>query len=232
VTEGTAWQKNVAIARLIEISADNAAELAQRVYDDPNVAEAFRHDAFQLLLLASDDKDASEIAAREIPLADPAIRKLALLYLAGGQKGVGSLRNEASLNPRGGFFNYSREAVSIEPPAGVTLEMLKPLLADSDDETAAAAGCLAALLGNSDGLPTLVRVWRAHKDSDSWTPALYRAIAALDDDQNTPVLAEINQQLSTWDKARFYWTIRSMHGPAVLKLRKQIRDAVGMDALK
>jgi len=231
-TEGTAWQKNVAIARLIEVSADNATELAQRAYDDPKVAEAFRHDAFQLLLLASDDKDASQIAAREIPSADPAIRKLALLYLAGGQKGVGSLRNEASLNPRGGFFNYSREAVSIEPLAGVTLEMLKPLLADPDDETAAAAGCLAALLGNSDGLPTLVRVWRAHKDSDSWTPALYRAIAALDDDQNTPVLIEINQQLSTWDKARFYWTIRSMHGPAVLKLRKQIRDAVGMDALK
>ena len=30
----------------------------------------------------------------------------------------------------------------------------------------------------------------------------------------------------------FYWTIRFMTGPEVLKLRKEIRDQVGMAALR
>jgi HEAT repeat protein len=231
-TEGTAWQKEIALARLIEASPDKAAELAQRVHDEPSAPDAFRHDALQMMLLAANDKDATKIAAGEIAATDPATRRLALLYLSGGQQAIHLLRGELQVNPGGGVRAYSRESPGLDPPVGVTIEMLTPVLADPDDETAAAAGCVAALLGSAEGLPTLVRVWRAHKESDNWTHSLYRAIAALDDDQNTPLLVEINKQLSTWDKRQFYWTIRSMHGPAILKLRKQIRDEVGMENLR
>jgi hypothetical protein len=30
----------------------------------------------------------------------------------------------------------------------------------------------------------------------------------------------------------FYWTIRSMHGPEILKLRKKIRDEIGIEQLR
>ena len=54
----------------------------------------------------------------------------------------------------------------------------------------------------------------------------------LDDDSQTPILAEIYKKQRDWQHREFYWTIRSMHGPAVLQLRKQIRDEVGMDNLR
>jgi HEAT repeat protein len=231
-TEGTAWQKNIALARLVEASAGNATELAQQIRDDASVPAEFRLDALQMILLAADDKEATKIATGELTATEPATRKLALMYLAGGQQAIHLLRGELHVNPGGGMRSYSRESPGLEPAAGVTIEMLKPLLADPDNETAAAAGCVAALLGSSEGLPALVRVWRDHKESDNWTQSLYRAVAALDDDQNTPLLVEIDKQLSNWDKRQFYWTIRSMHGPGVMKLRKQIRDEVGMDVLR
>jgi hypothetical protein len=51
------------------------------------------------------------------------------------------------------------------------------------------------------------------------------------------VLEEIYKKLSatrngSYYMKSFYWTIRSMHGAEVLKLRKQIRDEVGMDNLR
>ena len=63
------------------------------------------------------------------------------------------------------------------------------------------------------------------------------AISALDDPAKVPVLEEIYKKLSANRNAAyymktFYWTIRSMHGAEVLKLRKKIRDEVGMDNLR
>ena len=232
-TKGTAWQKNIALVRLVEVSDDNAAELARHIYEEPSVPAGFRLDAFQLLLIAAEDEKAEKSAVGELAATDPAIHKLALLYLAGGREAIGSLRDELPINRAAHVFrSYANEAITIEAPAGVTGEMLKPLLADSDDEVAAAAGYLIVLSGSPEGLPTLVRVWRGHQKSESWTRLLYRAIAVLDDDQYTPLLAEINKQLRTWNKSQFYWTIRSMHGPEVWKLRKQIRDEVGMQNLR
>jgi len=36
----------------------------------------------------------------------------------------------------------------------------------------------------------------------------------------------------SYDVRNFYWSIRAMHGPEILKLRKRIRDEVGMEMLK
>jgi len=55
------------------------------------------------------------------------------------------------------------------------------------------------------------------------------------DDGPTSVLTEIYRTFEknqTWEISPFYWTIRSMHGPQVLKVRKQIRDEVGMEQLR
>jgi hypothetical protein len=63
---------------------------------------------------------------------------------------------------------------------------------------------------------------------------VYRAITRLDDDSQTPILEEIYAVMgkNQWQLHRFYWTIRGMHGPNILKLRKKIRDEVGMVKLQ
>ena len=63
---------------------------------------------------------------------------------------------------------------------------------------------------------------------------VYRAIAALDDDAQTPVLEEIfkTYESQTWEMRKFYWTIRSMHGKQILALRKTIRDKMGAQVLQ
>ncbi len=61
---------------------------------------------------------------------------------------------------------------------------------------------------------------------------VYRAIAALNDPHSVPVLAEIFKHREEIDVRDFYWTIRTMKGPEILALRKQIRDEVGMDHLQ
>ena len=56
----------------------------------------------------------------------------------------------------------------------------------------------------------------------------------MDDDSNTPILADIYGSFDKqdYDIKRFYWTIRSMHRPKILALRKKVRDEVGMERLR
>ena len=89
-----------------------------------------------------------------------------------------------------------------------------------------------ALLGEPDGMDPLLRYWRQHdKDSNEWKRHVYRAIAALDDPKYVPVLREIYAALHEYEMSEFYWTIRIMSGPEILKLRKQIREEVGTSQL-
>jgi hypothetical protein len=60
----------------------------------------------------------------------------------------------------------------------------------------------------------------------------YRAIAALDDSSQVAVLREIVGRLDASEMRDFYWTVRAMSGDEMLKLRKEIRDKVGMEKLQ
>jgi hypothetical protein len=88
-------------------------------------------------------------------------------------------------------------------------------------------------LGEPRGLePLLRRLSQAEPDSNDWSRLAYRAIAALDDSSQLPVLKKIYAGLQPYYVPEFYWTIRIMTGPEVLKFRKQIRDEVGMTQLQ
>ena len=118
--------------------------------------------------------------------------------------------------------------------------MLRDLLAASpsagvDEETAAYAGYLACLLGRPEGMQPLAKYWREKaRDDEQWKQLLARAAAALGDDALTPLLQEVYSAYGkeSYSVREFYWTIRSIKGPNILKLRKQIRDEVGMDRLR
>ena len=79
------------------------------------------------------------------------------------------------------------------------------------------------------GLPPLLAYWESQSSTIAGTtrPTLvYRAIATLDDDSQTPILEQMYKSFakSQYEAKQFYWIIRVMHGPNILKLRKTIRD--------
>jgi HEAT repeat protein len=231
---GRPAQQVVAMALMINNEAPAAAaESAERLFATPGISESLRADAFQLQLASLDAPAAEKLAAAQLGAESPAVRKLAARYLTLGFEALQILRKGMYLQSQSRLSSYrSGAAIEVSAPKGVSEEMVRPLLADADAEVAACGGYLLALLGKDDGLERLVGVWRGKSKTGEWHQPLYRAIATLDDDSRTPLLAEIYKTLRDWDRREFYWTIRSMNGPQVLKLRKQIRDDVGMDNLK
>lgn len=88
-------------------------------------------------------------------------------------------------------------------------------------------------MGEPEGMEPLLKYWREHqKGSDEWTKLVYRAIAMTDNPQYIPILREIYGKLHEYETAEFYWTIRIMSGPEILKFRKQVRDEVGPSRLQ
>jgi hypothetical protein len=89
-----------------------------------------------------------------------------------------------------------------------------------------------SLLGDPSGMEPLLQYWRRHGDTSSeWHKLVYRAIAVTDDPKYIPVLRDIYGKLDQGEMSEFYWTIRIMSGPEILKFRKQIRDEVGASQL-
>ena len=98
---------------------------------------------------------------------------------------------------------------------------------------AAEAGYLLALMGESRGLEPLLRYAQQQGKSNAPLQRLaYRAIAVLDDSNQIPLLKKIYAGLNQYEFSEFYWTIRIMTGPEILKFRKLIRDEVGMNQLQ
>jgi hypothetical protein len=91
------------------------------------------------------------------------------------------------------------------------------------------------LLGEHDGFEPLNKAASEHDLDDPWGKLLYRAISHANDDAQTPMLEAIYDRYvknRNWEVRELYWTIRTMTGDRILKLRKRIRDEYGMDKLR
>jgi len=231
---GAELQRLVALTLLLEADPEAAAQLTAKLADDQQLSPEFRTDAFQVLLAAQTKKKAAETAIAALKGSDVARRRLALTHLATDRQTYAYLRETLSLMSSITQHHESGKPIVPEPPPGLGAGHVRPLLNDSDPRIAAQAGYLLALLGAPEGLPPLLRYWREHKKErgDDTDRYLYRAIAALDDSAHVPVLQQIYHRLGEYEVSEFYWTIRIMSGPEILKLRKQIRDEVGMDRLR
>jgi hypothetical protein len=238
---GPEFQRLTALALLLSVSLSDASKQAEAIMSDANASAALRRDALQIRLLSQTRTGAQKLAAQVLADSDPAMRAVALEFLAEGSGSVSHLRN-------GGIYLYFQnpavqqtEAVSsgqpirVTAPAELDAEHLVRMLQDRDLRTAARAGYLLATMKNPAGLETLIGYWREHaRDDYAVRRMVYRAVTALDDDSRTVLLEEIYRTYAKDDYwlRDYYWTIRSMSGPNVLKLRKQIRDEVGMDSLR
>ena len=237
-TKGSDLQRSVAMALLLCVSLEDSAEVAAQLQADPASGEWLRLDALQVQLLSLPRPRATQLAVSALTGHETAMRKVALPYLAGASDRLHYLRATIYL----GYSSLLNEVRSsdeqfapLELPKGLTADHLKPLLAAGEPETIAYAGYLLALSQDRAGLNALIKHWRekAHND-DSWKRLVYRGVAAVGDDSLTPVLEEIYKTYSNEDyrMREFYWTIRTMDGPNILKLRKQIRQDVGMERLR
>ena len=232
-TAGGDRQRLAALTLLAAALPDEAAEAAARLADDPKLGAPLRTDAFQVRLLVLSGKEAPPVALAALKGTEAARKKIALKYLVHGPAELASLQSGFRLYldfDRSFYSSSSRDGTPIipKPPAGVEAEHVRPLVGDSDAETAACAGYLLALLGEPDGMEPLLKYWRENRKSSSdWGKLVYRAIAVVDDPKYIPVLREIHAKFDRSDKNEFYWTIRIMSGPEILKFRKQVREEIG-----
>lgn len=253
LAKGNEVQRVVGLALLVTTDQARAAAEAQKLYDSPATSEAFRLDALHVLFSTLPEREASALAVSILSspdakadaatpdtatpdTANPATarRTMALTYLAAGARELGAIRGSLYLQIST-ITSSSGQPEPPKPPPGLTAELLRPLAADKDGRIAAYASYLLCVLGEPGNLEPLLQHWRQHKNQyGPWRRMVYGAVACLNDDALTPILEEVyaSYDKEDYDVRNFYWTIRSMKGPAVLQLRKRIRDEVGMDRLR
>ena len=234
LARGGDLQRLVALGLLTYADPDEAVRAAEKLEADVAAGAALRADAFQVRLASLPPKEAAGAAAGAMSGKDLARQKAALRFFVYGADSLSPLRDSIMVSTT----NESRairsgEPIVPKPPEGLRTSQLVPLLADGDPAVAAEAGYLLALLGESRGLDPLLRYAQQRGKGDSRLQRLaYRAIAALDDSNQVPVLRKIYAGLERYEVSEFYWTIRIMTGPEILKFRKQVRDEVGMSQLQ
>lgn len=230
-TTGSMLQRRVALLLLTTAAAEEAAEIATKLSEDPKVGEPLQTDAFQVRLVTQSGAEAKKLAMAAIKGSHAGRKKQAIKYLVHGSSELHSFGEGLYLHGVSFSSSYTiRSGMPIvpEPPAGVTIDHIRPLMDDSDRETAATAAYLLVLLGQPEGIEPLLQYWRRDgARSDQWTKLVYRAIAVLDDPKYIPVLRDIYAKLNEYEVSEFYWTIRIMSGPEILKFRKQIREEKG-----
>ncbi len=241
VASGPPMQRLIALALLLGTGPEVAGEVAGRMFEDASLPNNVRADAFQAWLLSRQSGSARELAVANMthPLVE--VRRLALAYLSLGPNALLHLRNRIWLysaawsgDVESGYDVNGR--ISLQPPRPLRAAMLRPMLTDPDPQAAAYAGYLVSLFSRPEGLAPLVSYWRAHARSDeAWTRLVYRAAAAVNNEQLVPLLEEIYGRYRKDDNAvrEFYWTIQTMApGDKIQALRARIRDEVGMDWLR
>jgi hypothetical protein len=232
----------VAISFLMNHAREDAVEIAKSLLTEESIDERLKADAFQILLISQAEADRMATVVEALREESSDKQKVALAYLVLGSPVLTTLRGSGFVIEEDserfgslGSWDSSGTPIIPDPPEGLTLEDVKPLLQNPDAETAAHAGYLAALFRDGEGLEKLLGYWQSQAEPTAeWDRLVYRAIAVLDNPEHVPLLKEIYARRETTglDPAEFYWTIRIMSGPEILEFRKQIRNEIGLDQLR
>jgi len=239
---GTPRQKITALTILLSTDAPLSATLATAVFEDPATPPTLLEETSHVLLLAL-PSEAEPRAVELLTHETASVRRTAIRFLARGGDAIRSLPHShvyLSYDSPTTFYSSSDgpRVIVPEPPKGMEAGPLWDLLADEDPEVAAMAAHFLTLLDEPEGMEPLLAYWREMKpgwDQEQFAPLVYRSIAYLNSEEHVPILTEIHERYAkddSWFAREFYWTIRIMTGPEVLKLRKRIRADVGMSNLR
>jgi HEAT repeat protein/thiol-disulfide isomerase/thioredoxin len=239
--KGSDAQRLLAMAMLVEQSPTDIVPFAERLLRERSADDPLKADAFHVLLVAKQHTAPAEattlavnaLAAKDTPVA---MRRLAVRHLATDGTDYPRLRGAIWLSVSVSHVVYSDsdkpQNPGIRPPAGLTAEMVRPVVAsppEDDASTAAYAGYLLSLFGDRSGFDRLVAYWRANSGDDTARRLVYRAVAAMNDDSLTPVLESVYKSMADeqYYARELYSTIRDIKGPNVTKLRQRMQTEVG-----
>lgn len=240
IAEGALWQQVAGLLLLLRVAPQEAVEVVTPMVDDESLAPDLRQTAFHILLAGQTRREREATAIATLSHEEPLRRTKALACLAFGASELShvsfkdpDVRLEVGVRGYDQYALWNREAGPIvpDPPEGLSTDHVRSLMDNTDPVVAAHAGYLMALLGEPEGLNPLLRLWREGDGEWKLDCLVYRAIAMLNDPSRIPVLKKIYGRVDGYQMKDFYWTIRIMSGPEILKFRKQIRDEVGMDQL-
>ncbi|MFW6124553.1 MAG: HEAT repeat domain-containing protein, partial [Pirellulales bacterium] len=250
VAAGGDARRMVALTLLLKADPAEAAATAEPLAGDEMASEPLRNAAFQVLLAAQPEPQRQATAVAALEQDDDFQKALAVAYLAEGKEqlkyflldgSAGSLDLDVVDDEMETLYGRGGPKVPELPPE-LRPDHLHPLLEQGNPTLAARAGYLLVLLGEEKGMEPLLRAWQEQDEENmesgifrrrgSLKRLVYRAIATLDDSSRIDVLREIRKTLDDYSIRDFYWTIRIMSGPEVLRLRKEIRDEVGMKQLR
>lgn len=237
---GSENQRLIAVTLLVTLDTEKAGEIAKQLDLDPSFSEQFRRDMFQIRLLAQPDRESVvKFVVETLKQNDADRSKMAFRSLLdSGRHALQMLRGRFYLSLPSEIMARFGYGNAPQLPKGLELNSIRSLLDDSDEEVAAYAGYFAVMLDEPDGMKPLLKYWQKvnvnpeEVDLDTLRLLMTRAIASLDDPQYVPILREIYAAMQEYHVREFYWTVRSMTGPEILKFRKEIRDKHGMVNLK
>lgn len=166
--------------------------------------------------------------------------KIALRYMAVGPESLNSSDNMPEtiyLASRVYYYGGNNNKVKVKipkPPKGMTLEHLKRDDLKFDDETNALVTYYRVLLDNKTDIEPLLKFYSENMSNEGIAKLVYEAVATTNNDIKIPIVEAIYDDHGEYDEsfaANLYWTIRVMDGENAIKLRKKIRDNVGMESL-
>ncbi len=181
--KGSTAQRMLAMAVLLGIAPDEVPPLAKPIIDDSHADAQLRRSALREWLMAQKPAAGEKEAVARLMGGDPALRRIALVYLSQGPQGLQYLKGELLAlervrSPDDFISRTSGVPIEVAAPEGLRPEQVRPLLRDADPETAATAGYLLATLGEADGLEPLVRysrrIKRRTRSGTAWSTARSR----------------------------------------------------------
>lgn len=225
---GSESQRLLALGVLAAVDSKQAVALAQKWLDDPEIPAGNRRDALQILLAMGSSKDADALAVKYFPI--PETQPMALAYLTGSRNELFSMRggiyltnilSESDITQRN-----QNKPIKPEAPAGLTADMVRPLIKSEDAEVRMRAAYLLCLLQEKSALEILEKELNGEERmrGSREQRMLYRAIAALNDESRVPTLQSIYKTIKddTYEATEFYWTIQSMTGTQITQLQQRV----------
>ncbi|MCA9141010.1 MAG: thioredoxin family protein [Planctomycetales bacterium] len=226
----------VALSVLSSLDASRVPELVGQKFNDVDTEVSLRRDWARFALATRPYAEAIELANQLVD--DPDLRTVAVQFFCSQYVNVSNTENGWISIRSGGNAPRLPGLLDIALlPRQIDLEKIRPLLDSDDEQVAAMATYLFVMLDQPVDLQPLKLA--ADKEPDvqylpEMTTLLIYAIAHRDEDDDVHLLEKIFDAMpedSRYSVREFYWKIRIMSGPNALKLRKRIRDEVGLEAL-
>ncbi len=219
-----------------EIAPSRSRELIGDDFKASDKPSAEHRDLARFVLASMPKEDATTMAIEF--LENENLLKVGLAFLAEKNEGISSTEigsiqiNGSNVSTSGGRLTVA------EIPSHTPIERLKELLVISvDEEVRAHATFALSILGEKMDLSLLEKLARDEgfdSSSQQMSKLFVLAVAHRNQESDVPKLEEMYEKMkevNRYSVQDFYWKIRILTGEKALRLRKRMRDEIGVKEL-